>query len=230
VINYGYPGAGNDLIFSMATEIALSAANPSTFIIQWTSWNRFDKLLEDDSWNNTIQNDKKYSHAVYEIDNKKWWLSSGSTQLHHYHTHYQQQKQRQLFDIYHMVLLANFLKQKGHEIVNHGTDTFDSVDYPDFGHLVAIDVATGKADFGVVICGSGNGINMTVNKHQGIRSALCWDREIASLARQHNDANIISIPARFTSIQQAVEMVDTFLNTNFEGGRHATRVNKIACQ
>lgn len=126
--------------------------------------------------------------------------------------------------------IVDFLKQKGHEIVNHGTDTFDSVDYPDFGHPVAIDVATGKADFGVVICGSGNGINMTVNKHQGIRSALCWDKEIASLARQHNNANIISIPARFTSIQQAVEMVDTFLNTNFEGGRHANRVNKIACQ
>jgi len=126
--------------------------------------------------------------------------------------------------------IVDFLKQKGHEIVNHGTDTFDSVDYPDFGHPVAIDVATGKADFGVVICGSGNGINITVNKHQGIRSALCWDKEIASLARQHNDANIISIPARFTSIQQAVEMVDTFLNTNFEGGRHANRVNKIACQ
>lgn len=126
--------------------------------------------------------------------------------------------------------IVDFLKQKGYEIVNHGTDTFDSVDYPDFGHPVAIDVATGKADFGVVICGSGNGINMTVNKHQGIRSALCWDKEIASLARQHNDANIISIPARFTSIQQAVEMVDTFLNTNFEGGRHATRVDKIACK
>jgi len=126
--------------------------------------------------------------------------------------------------------IVDFLKQKGHEIVNHGTNTFDSVDYPDFGHPVAIDVSTGKADFGVVICGSGNGINMTVNKHQGIRSALCWDKEIASLARQHNDANIISIPARFTSIQQAVEMVDTFLNTNFEGGRHANRVNKIACQ
>jgi ribose 5-phosphate isomerase B len=126
--------------------------------------------------------------------------------------------------------IVDFLKQKGHEIINHGTDTFDSVDYPDFGHPVAIDVETRKADFGVVICGSGNGINMTVNKHQGIRSALCWDKEIASLARQHNDANIISIPARFTSIQQAVEMVDTFLNTNFEGGRHANRVNKIACQ
>ena len=126
--------------------------------------------------------------------------------------------------------IVNFLESNNHQVINHGTDTFDSVDYPDFGHPVAIDVATGKADFGVVICGSGNGINMTVNKHQGIRSALCWDKEIASLARQHNDANIISIPARFTSIQQAVEMVDTFLNTSCEGGRHANRVNKIACQ
>jgi ribose 5-phosphate isomerase B len=123
-----------------------------------------------------------------------------------------------------------FLEQKGHEIVNHGTDTFDSVDYPDFGHPVAADVENGKADLGIVICGSGNGIAMTVNKHQGIRAALCWTKEIAALARQHNDANIISIPARFTSIPQAVEMVDTFLTTNFEGGRHATRVNKIACQ
>lgn len=126
--------------------------------------------------------------------------------------------------------IVDFLELKGYEIFNHGTNTFDSVDYPDFGHPVAIDVETGKADFGIVICGSGNGINMTVNKHQGIRSALCWTKEIASLARQHNDANIISIPARYTSIQQAVEMVDTFLNTSFEGGRHATRVNKIACK
>ncbi len=126
--------------------------------------------------------------------------------------------------------IVTFLEQKGYQIVNHGTDTFDSVDYPDFGHPVAIDVETKKVDFGIVICGSGNGINMTVNKHQGIRSALCWTKEIAALARQHNDANIISIPARFTSIQQAVDMVDTFLNTSFEGGRHANRVNKIACQ
>lgn len=126
--------------------------------------------------------------------------------------------------------IVDHLKQKGYEIFNHGTDTFDSVDYPDFGHPVAIDVENQKADFGIVICGSGNGINMTVNKHQGIRSALCWTKEIAALARQHNDANIISIPARFTSIQQAVEMVDTFLNTDFEGGRHANRVDKIACK
>jgi len=126
--------------------------------------------------------------------------------------------------------IVTFLEQKGYTVMNHGTDTFDSVDYPDFGHPVATDVTSGKADFGVVICGSGNGINMTVNKHQGIRSALCWTKEIAALARQHNDANIISIPARFTSIPQAVAMVDTFLNTAFEGGRHADRVNKIACQ
>lgn len=126
--------------------------------------------------------------------------------------------------------IIDFLTQKGYEIQNYGTDTFDSVDYPDFGHPVAEDVESGKADFGIVICGSGNGINMTVNKHQGIRSALCWTKEIAALARQHNDANIISIPARFTSIQQAVEMVDTFLSSSFEGGRHANRVNKIACQ
>ncbi|MEK8179004.1 ribose 5-phosphate isomerase B [Flavobacterium buctense] len=126
--------------------------------------------------------------------------------------------------------IVSFLEQKGHQIVNHGTDTFDSVDYPDFGHSVATDVESKKADFGIVICGSGNGIAMSANKHQGIRAALCWTKEIAALARQHNDANVISIPARYTSIQQAVEMVDTFLNTTFEGGRHATRVDKISCQ
>lgn len=126
--------------------------------------------------------------------------------------------------------IVAWLEQNGHQVLNHGTDTFDSVDYPDFGHPVALDVETAKADFGIVICGSGNGINMTVNKHQGIRSALCWTKEIAGLARQHNNANIISIPSRFTSVQQAIEMVDTFLNTPFEGGRHATRVNKIPCQ
>jgi len=125
--------------------------------------------------------------------------------------------------------IVAFLQSKGHEIINHGTDAFDSVDYPDFGHLVALDVANKQADFGIIICGSGNGIAITANKHHGIRAAVCWTKEIASLARQHNDANIISIPARFTSIQQAVEMVDIFLNTNFEGGRHATRVDKINC-
>ncbi len=125
--------------------------------------------------------------------------------------------------------ILNYLLSKGYEVINHGTDTFDSVDYPDFVHPVAIDVLNNKANFGIVICGSGNGVAMTVNKHQGIRAALCWTKEIASLARQHNNANIVSIPARFTSIQQAIEIVDTFLNTDFEGGRHTTRVDKISC-
>ena len=126
--------------------------------------------------------------------------------------------------------VVSFLESKGYEVVNYGTDTFDSVDYPDFGHKVAQDVEEGKAEFGIVICGSGNGIAMTANKHQGVRCALCWTREIAVLARQHNDANIISIPARFTAVPQAVDMVEAFLSTAFEGGRHANRVSKISCQ
>jgi len=125
--------------------------------------------------------------------------------------------------------IVAMLQAKGHEVINYGTDTTDSVDYPDFGHAVAKDVSEGKADFGIVICGSGNGIAMTVNKHPKVRAALCWIKEIATLARQHNDANIISIPARYTSIPQAVEMVETFLTTEFEGGRHQNRVNKISC-
>lgn len=126
--------------------------------------------------------------------------------------------------------ITEMLENKGFEVINHGTDSFDSVDYPDFGHAVAKDVNDAKVNFGIVICGSGNGIAMSANKHQNVRAAVCWTKEIASLARQHNDANIISIPARFTSIQQAVEMVETFLNTDFEGGRHATRVGKISCK
>lgn len=125
--------------------------------------------------------------------------------------------------------IVKFLEEKGYEVINYGTDSFDSVDYPDFAHKVASDVEDNKVDFGIVICGSGNGIAMTANKHQGVRCALCWTKEIAELARQHNDANIISIPARYTSIEQAVAMVDTFISTNFEGGRHQNRVNKIAC-
>ena len=125
--------------------------------------------------------------------------------------------------------ILEMLRAKGYEVTNYGTDSLDSVDYPDFGHPVANDVSEGKVDFGIVICGSGNGIAMTANKHPKVRAALCWTKEIAALSRQHNDANIISIPARFTSIPQAVEMVETFLNTAFEGGRHANRVNKIPC-
>ncbi|WP_366185730.1 ribose 5-phosphate isomerase B [Flavobacterium ovatum] len=126
--------------------------------------------------------------------------------------------------------IVKMLEAKGYVVTNYGTDTFDSVDYPDFAHPVATDVETGKADFGIVICGSGNGIAMTVNKHAGVRAGLCWTKEIAYLTRLHNDANVVSIPARFTSIEQALEIVDTFLNTAFEGGRHQNRVNKIACQ
>ena len=126
--------------------------------------------------------------------------------------------------------IVEYLQENGHTIINHGTDTFDSVDYPDFGHEVAYDVQIKNVDFGIVICGSGNGIAMTANKHQDVRAALCWTKEIAELARQHNDANVISIPARYTSIPQAVAMVETFLTTQFEGGRHAKRVNKIACK
>jgi ribose 5-phosphate isomerase B len=126
--------------------------------------------------------------------------------------------------------IVSFLEAKGIEVINYGTDTYDSVDYPDFGHPVAQDVEDKKVDFGIIICGSGNGIAMSANKHQGVRAALCWTKEISALARQHNDANVVSIPARYTSIQQAIEIVDTFLNTEFEGGRHANRVNKIACR
>ncbi len=126
--------------------------------------------------------------------------------------------------------IIEMLIAKGHQITNYGTDSVDSVDYPDFGHPVANDVTEGKADLGIVICGSGNGIAMTVNKYTRVRAALCWTKEIAVLARQHNDANIISIPARFTSIPQVLEMVDAFITTDFEGGRHQNRVNKIACQ
>ena len=125
--------------------------------------------------------------------------------------------------------IIKHLNEKGHEIVNHGTDSEDSVDYPDFVHPVADDVESQKANFGIIICGSGNGANMTANKHQGVRSALCWNNEIVALARQHNNANILSIPARFVSIQQAIKFVDIFLDTPFDGGRHERRVQKIAC-
>ncbi len=123
--------------------------------------------------------------------------------------------------------IVEMLQQNGHQVTNYGTDSVDSVDYPDFAHPVATDVSDEKADLGIIICGSGNGIAMAANKHQKVRAAVCWTKEIATLARQHNNANIISIPARFTSVHQAVEMVEAFLKTEFEGGRHANRVDKI---
>ncbi len=121
------------------------------------------------------------------------------------------------------------LEAKGYAVQNYGTNTDASVDYPDFIHPVATDVEREKVPFGIIICGSGNGAAMTANKHQKVRAALCWTKEIVALARQHNDANILSIPARFTSLPQAIAMVDTFLETEFEGGRHQRRVEKIAC-
>lgn len=125
--------------------------------------------------------------------------------------------------------IVKHLNKKGIDVINHGTDSEEGVDYPDFVHPVAADVENGIVDFGIIVCGSGNGANMTANKHQKVRSALCWTKEIVELARQHNDANVLSIPARFTSVQQAVAMVDTFLTTKFEGGRHTERVRKISC-
>ena len=125
--------------------------------------------------------------------------------------------------------IISYLMGKDYNVINHGTNTNDSVDYPDFIHPVAEDVENGTSNFGIIICGSGNGANMTANKHQGIRSALVWNNEIVELARQHNDANILSIPARFVSVQQAIKFVDLFLNTPFDGGRHERRVQKIAC-
>jgi len=124
--------------------------------------------------------------------------------------------------------IIKHLETKGYQIINHGTDNLDSVDYPDFVHPVAYDVASKNVNFGIVICGSGNGAVITANKHQKVRCSLCWTKEIATLAREHNDANILSIPSRYTALEQAIAIVDTFLNTNFEGGRHQRRIDKIS--
>lgn len=115
------------------------------------------------------------------------------------------------------------------EVKDFGTYATDSVDYPDFAHPVASAVESGDFDFGILVCGSANGVAITANKHQQIRAAICWENEIAALARQHNNANIICIPARFVSTELAKEMVSTFLATAFEGGRHEKRVEKISC-
>jgi len=115
------------------------------------------------------------------------------------------------------------------EVKDFGTYSGDSVDYPDFAHPVALAVESGEYDLGILVCGSANGVAITANKHQGIRAAICWNTELASLARQHNNANIVCIPARFISIDEAKAIVKTFLDTGFEGGRHANRVNKMSC-
>ena len=126
--------------------------------------------------------------------------------------------------------LVPFLTSQGFEVEDFGTFSTASVDYPDFAHPTAQAVEDGKADFGILICGSAQGVTMTANKHQGIRAALCWMTDIAKLARQHNNANVCSLPARFISQETAWEIVTQFLTTQFEGGRHLNRVNKIGCK
>jgi ribose 5-phosphate isomerase B len=123
--------------------------------------------------------------------------------------------------------IVKLLKNQGIEVMNFGTDDDSSMDYPDAIHPVADAVESGKANLGIILCGSGNGAAMTANHHKNIRAALCWNDELVALARQHNDANILSIPARFVSQEDALQFVETFLNTDFEGGRHKRRIDKI---
>lgn len=124
--------------------------------------------------------------------------------------------------------IIKHLKEKGYKILNFGTDTTNSMDYPDAIHPTADAVETGKAVVGIILCGSGNGAQITANKHKDIRAALCWNEELVALTRKHNNANMLTIPARFVSLQQAIRFVDIFLSTEFEGGRHQNRVNKIS--
>lgn len=124
--------------------------------------------------------------------------------------------------------IISFLEGKGLKFKDFGAWSKDSVDYPDFAHPVATAVEKGEVAFGILICGSANGVAITANKHQGIRAAICWGEELSQLSRQHNDANIICVPARFVREGDAEKMVDLFMNTPFEGGRHQNRVNKIA--
>lgn len=123
--------------------------------------------------------------------------------------------------------LIKLLTEMGNEVKDYGCFSTESVDYPDFAHPLAEAVEKGTYEFGITLCGSGNGINMVANKHQGIRSALCWNSEISALARQHNNANICAVPARFISLEDAKEIVKIFLSTEFEGGRHQRRIDKI---
>lgn len=125
------------------------------------------------------------------------------------------------------VIVDYLIKKNPAGLKDFGTFSSDSCDYADFAHPMATAVETGEFDFGISICGSGNGISMTVNKHQGIRAALCWNEEIASLARKHNNANVLSLPARFVTVEEALKMVDVFFATDFEGGRHQGRIDKI---
>ena len=124
--------------------------------------------------------------------------------------------------------IIEMLHDRGVQVLDKGTNSSDSVDYPDFVHPVAQAIESGDAALGVLICGSGNGVSMTANKHTRLRAAVCWQRDLAALARQHNDANVVAIPARFISKHLAIDIVKTFLDSKFEGGRHARRVSKIS--
>ncbi len=126
------------------------------------------------------------------------------------------------------ILIAH-LKEQQIEVIDKGCFSLERADYPDAAHEVAIEVVNNRVNFGILMCGSGNGINMTANKHQGIRAALCWNSEITALSRQHNDANILTLPARYMTVEEAKKCVDVFLSEKFEGGRHADRVKKIDC-
>ena len=126
--------------------------------------------------------------------------------------------------------IVGYLRGKGFTTTDKGTNTNESVDYPDYIHLVSKEIEEKKSSIGIIICGSGNGAAMTANKRKNIRAALCWSKEISKLARQHNDANILSIPSRFVSTAEAIDIVDTFIKTDFEGGRHQRRVEKIPCR
>jgi len=125
--------------------------------------------------------------------------------------------------------VVSYLKTNGYEVKDFGTYSAESTDYADFAHPVASAVENNTFDLGILICGSGNGVAITANKHQGIRAALCWNEELAGLARMHNNANVLCMPERFVSYELAEKMVVKFLNTAFEGGRHERRVNKISC-
>lgn len=124
--------------------------------------------------------------------------------------------------------VINYLHSKAFEVKDFGTNSLDSVDYPDFVHPLAKSIESGESEMGILICGSGNGVCITANKHKHIRAAMVWREEIAPLARQHNNANVICIPARFISLEEAIHFVDLFLHTEFEGGRHIRRVEKIS--
>lgn len=125
--------------------------------------------------------------------------------------------------------IKNILKGRGYQVQDFGTNGPESVDYPDYVHPLANSIESGENPLGIVICGSGNGVNITVNKHQGIRSALCWTPELAKMARLHNDANVLALSARYVDEAVSLKCVDVFLETKFEGGRHQRRVDKIAC-